>query len=478
MKRLVMISFIILTSCILPSSCAPPLTAGQIQSPMLPQSTPESELPAVEGCDITDLIAEESSSYSADVDSAYDSIVEILLQWDVASILNQENLVVLCFHDEASDSYHFEISTVVDSIYGPPGAILREASDGSVLAIPSEGSMLDWHREAATLVQIDELGDLSAFWGIDLAWHDATEFDETLRTFLYHHAETSITYAFNAESTEWEITPDGSAIPPSLRTGFRYSTYGPDYDPGPAYWAYVGQQMADRFPDATPQAVWIVAEHHTDGRTTRLGFPGNGEILFTTFSEVDGNEEALALFDDLGIEVWLQVEPMSAPVDELIRIVLDRYDHHPCIIGVGIDVEWYDIANYPDGRPVTDEEALSWLSLVHSYDADYRIFLKHWLVNRMPPTARDGIVFVNDAQRHPSFEAMLGLFAEWGETFAPAPVAFQYGYEGDRQWWDDFADPPGDVGAAILAAVPNTEALYWVDFSVLSVFPPPDVPDR
>jgi hypothetical protein len=176
----------------------------------------------------------------------------------------------------------------------------------------------------------------------------------------------------------------------------------------------------------------------------------------------------------MGIEVWLQIEPMSAPVDGLIRIVLERYGHHPCVIGVGIDVEWYDIANVPDGRPVTDEEVLDWLSLIQSYDADYRMFLKHWLANRMPPTVREGIVFVNDAQRHASFEAMLDLFATWGEEFLPSPVAFQYGYEGDRQWWNDFGEPPGEVGAAILANVPNTEALFWVDFSVLSVFPPQD----
>ncbi len=32
-------------------------------------------------------------------------------------------------------------------------------------------------------------------------------------------------------------------------------------------------------------------------------------------------------------------------------------------------------------------------------------------------------------------------------------------------------DPPGDIGRAILDRVPNTEGLYWVDFTVLDLFP-------
>lgn len=67
---------------------------------------------------------------------------------------------------------------------------------------------------------------------------------------------------------------------------------------------------------------------------------------------------------------------------------------------------------------------------------------------------------------------MIEEFAVWGRTFAPAPVAFQYGYESDRQWWRLFDDPPAEIGKAILDAPPNTEGLYWVDFTLMEVFPP------
>jgi hypothetical protein len=49
-----------------------------------------------------------------------------------------------------------------------------------------------------------------------------------------------------------------TAVPEALGAGFRFSTYGPGYDPGAEYWAGVGQQMAVKFPNARPQAIWIV----------------------------------------------------------------------------------------------------------------------------------------------------------------------------------------------------------------------------
>ena len=60
-------------------------------------------------------------------------------------------------------------------------------------------------------------------------------------------------------------------------------------------------------------------------------------------------------------EVWLQVEPGNAPVEELIHIVLDRYGHHSCVVGVGVDVEWYKSIDKPEGQPVSDAEAEAWL---------------------------------------------------------------------------------------------------------------------
>jgi len=257
---------------------------------------------------------------------------------------------------------------------------------------------------------------------------------------------------------------------PVVGAGFRYSAYGPDYDPGPQYWLRVGQEMAARFPGAVGETVWIVGRLKGDG--TLLNFPVDVGHPLILGSETDENEAALDLFDRHGFRVWLQVEPGHAPVEELIHIVLDRYADHPSVVGIGIDVEWFESTEQPEGRAVTDAEARAWLAAVRTHDPDYRLFLKHWEIGKMPPTEREGLLFIDDSQILPSLEVMVDEFVEWGRAFAPAPVGFQYGYPSDRPWWSKLEDPPGDVGRAILERVPNTEGLYWVDFTVLDLFPP------
>jgi len=255
-----------------------------------------------------------------------------------------------------------------------------------------------------------------------------------------------------------------------LGAGFRYSTYGPKYDPGPAYWARVGTEMAARFSGAHPEAIWIAGR--LKGRGVRLSFPvADGDPLIQGAAE-DESEPALTLFDRQGFRVWLQVEPGYAPVEDQIHLMLRQYAHHPCVQGVGVDVEWNRSTNPDGGEPVSDGEAAAWLRAARSYNPNYRLFLKHFKPDVMPPTLRDGLVFIDDSQIFTSFDAMVEEFAEWGRTFAPAPVAFQFGYPSDRPWWSKLKDPPAEIGRRILETIPNTEALIWVDFTVLEVFPP------
>jgi hypothetical protein len=256
----------------------------------------------------------------------------------------------------------------------------------------------------------------------------------------------------------------------SLGAGFRYSSYGPVYNPGPEYWASVGEQMAGKFPNAKPSTIWIVGV--LDGEGTYLSFGCKPNDPNIRCAHLDDNEQTLLLFDEKGFDVWLQVEPGNASVDELIDIVLNQYKHHPSVIGFGIDVEWYKSTKGPKGQPVTDEEAKRWVEKVRAHNPNYRLFLKHWEQGWMPPTERDGIFFVDDSQQFQSCDQMVNEFAEWGKAFAPSPVGFQYGYPADRAWWEKLQDPPKDIGQAILDNAPNTQGLFWVDFTVLDLFPP------
>ena len=255
-----------------------------------------------------------------------------------------------------------------------------------------------------------------------------------------------------------------------LGAGFRYSPYGTATDPGSEYWARVGREIAGRFDGSTPEAIWIVSV--LDGKGTRLTFPGTSSDENITFSEEDENQAALDLFDRQGYRVWLQVEPGEARVELLIDLILSRYGHHPCLVGVGIDVEWHHSSEKPEGMPVNDAEAAAWLSAVRAYGSHYRLFLKHWEVAMLPPVLREGLLFVDDSQMFDSMEAMLAEFEAWGKHFYPAPVAFQIGYPADKKWWEKLNDPAKEIGLAILNSIPNTLGIYWVNFSALEVFPP------
>ncbi len=257
---------------------------------------------------------------------------------------------------------------------------------------------------------------------------------------------------------------------PSIGAGFRFSPYGPAYNPGVEYWANVGQKMASRFSGATPEAIWIVSV--LEGSGTHLTFPGESELPGISFSKEDDNQIFLDRFDQLGFRVWLQVEPGDVRVDTLIDLVLDRYRNHPCVVGLGVDVEWLHSFVEPEGVPVSDEEAQTWLNVIRRHNARYSLFLKHWETHKLPPSLRDGLLFVDDSQMFTSLEHMLAEFASWGRHYYPSPVAFQVGYPADKKWWGDFPDPVGRIGKAILETVPNTMGLFWVDFTALEVFPP------
>jgi hypothetical protein len=271
-----------------------------------------------------------------------------------------------------------------------------------------------------------------------------------------------------------------SCEPPApLGAGFRWSSYGPPpgQDPGPAYWSDVAAQMAARFDGAVPQGIWITCEVDSATGGCWLDYDGAGDavdplILFTG-NPIDTTEVALTEFDAAGVEVWLQVEPGFASVEELIHLLLDRYGHHPSVIGVGVDVEWYRNATDPAfGDPVGDERAAAWRDAVREH-GDLRLFLKHWLTGHMPPTERQHIVFINDGQGYPDLADLVAGAEVWATAFSTSRVGFQIGYDADRTWWDPLDDPPSEIGDALAAAVPNLRGLYWVDFTALEVFPPP-----
>jgi len=267
-----------------------------------------------------------------------------------------------------------------------------------------------------------------------------------------------------------------------VRAGLRSSVYGFDSFPDSTWWYNVTSDMASKF-DANPESavIWILGNTTNNG--CYLNFPNPNpdssySDIYFAWDDKDFNESFLDNFDNNGVKVWLQVEPGFADVSTLIDLVFTQYGHHSSIVGFGVDVEWYKTSsdNNNEGVAVTDEEVESWVNKIRSYNENYQLFTKHWLISKMPPTYRDGMVFVDDSQIFSDMNSMMNEFEDWGKAFAPAKVAFQYGYESDKIWWESLSDPPKEIGDEILRRCPNTSDLYWVDFTAHDIWPENFVP--
>jgi hypothetical protein len=191
------------------------------------------------------------------------------------------------------------------------------------------------------------------------------------------------------------------------------------------------------------------------------------------FEVRDRNENYLTAFDDDGIKVWLQVEPGFADINMLIDSVLERYGHHPCILGFGIDLEWrWGWPQSHETVPVTDEEAQQWLTKTKAYNSDYKLFLKHWDTDNMPTTVCQDIVFIDDEQGFESFDSFMSRFKLWGEHFSRTDVGYQVGYRRDRKWWSQLGNSPKDIGSALIQNISNCRFVFWTDETIFELFPP------
>ena len=266
------------------------------------------------------------------------------------------------------------------------------------------------------------------------------------------------------------------AAPGELRNiafaGVRSSRYGIKPFPEPEAWQKVIETMRGYFPGSAPCAIWIVGKfkHPT---TCLLFFPSGGQAYPNIeFEGPDQNERFLSYFDRTGIKVFLQVESAHADMPTLIDLVLGRYKQHPCVIGFGVDVEWYREADKPGwGMPIDDETAKQWEARVKSHNPSYRLFLKHWDPDWMPKTYRGDIIFVDDSQELKGLDEMVDEFQKsWADRFYPNSVFFQIGYNSDKPWWQKLDNPPQTIGRAIAQRVKQSCGIIWVDFSLREVF--------
>ncbi len=223
----------------------------------------------------------------------------------------------------------------------------------------------------------------------------------------------------------------------------------------------------------TPVIIEIVSVYLDDG-TCQMAFKkpdtfrgDTTNISFNPQSSLD-HEKALATYDRKNVKAIIQVSPGNADVATCFDLANAAFGHHPCIVGYGVDAEWYFTKESDDntGRPIKDADAKRWVEKVTSFNPKYTLFLKHWAPSHMPPAFRhDHLWFLSDSQDFKSLDQMMQDFRKWGKTYGNSTVGFQFGYPKDYRWWGKMDRPTEDISKTILKGIPNTRFLFWVDFT-------------
>lgn len=305
-----------------------------------------------------------------------------------------------------------------------------------------------------------------------------------------------------------------------VAAGSRSSYYGAKNEAGtfptPEEWGNVSYNISDNFASShsdtdynddgsiksidsvVPTNVWIVGGIGGDANIKEgycmLEFsPPAGKtesdyenIVFRTDKE-GRQDSALAYFDTYGIKVYLQVEAGMADMNTLITLVLDRFGHHECVVGFGIDIEWYPSPLDASGEyvgtidewdnvtnewaPISNSDVEKFDKLIKSYNPKYRLFLKHWVESMVGGSGVSDVIYINDAQGYSGLSQLADEFTDWARTYKNNDVGFQIGYGSDEPWWKDYPDPVHDLGQHIYKEINKVNPLqnvhiYWVDFTL------------
>lgn len=249
--------------------------------------------------------------------------------------------------------------------------------------------------------------------------------------------------------------------------------YAFDEFPSVSEMSTFGSKMASCYEGSTGAYILIVGTMSGEDSCS-LAFPIDGEYNYIWGSKYDAYEDYLDEFDKLGYSVWLQVEPGYADLVTLAKLVLDRYGHHSCVKGFGIDVEWHKpIEDSDEGTKLSDTDVKKVLAKVRSYNSSYTVFVKHWMTEQLP-SRMEGLIYVNDSQQFKTMEEVIEDFSQWAAYYAPQPVMFQIGYEADRGIWNGTSyknNPAKLFGQAIVDKCKsgNEVGIIWVDFTLANV---------
>jgi hypothetical protein len=186
----------------------------------------------------------------------------------------------------------------------------------------------------------------------------------------------------------------------------------------------------------------------------------------------DITEPYLTAFDNAGIKIILQVEPMNANVNTLIGLVMNRYKQHPSVIGFGVDLE-YNTNGCLEGCKPTAATVTSWNTALHAINPNYVLMIKHYDEAKIPTGIASDILIVGDDESNGNQATLVAEHKAIASQFPSNPYGAQIGYWSDHGWWGSISDPSKTIGTAVQTSVGKPISVFWVDMdgSLPAAFP-------
>ena len=159
--------------------------------------------------------------------------------------------------------------------------------------------------------------------------------------------------------------------------GFRFSEGGVKQNygkiPDGNSWIEFVTKMKRNFNEDAKSAVVVIVSQNSEDVINVFGFPalsGCSETKYIKYDSEDKFEDILTKFDEVGFNVWLQVEPGDNDIIDIAKIVFKQYGHHTCVKGFGIDLEWWYRRDDGKGSKLSDEKAKEIVNYIRSINPE------------------------------------------------------------------------------------------------------------
>ena len=291
------------------------------------------------------------------------------------------------------------------------------------------------------------------------------------------------TAAATAASSASGATAGGAAAAPSTGSqgqkaataGVEIDTQGGAVDLG--FWSGAVTAVGTLASSPAPAARIVVGSYSTS-TGVNLAYGDNGQSALpagrkgATFTGDRGTEALLTALDALNASVVLEVQPGLAPLPTLAAEVLQHYQGHKSVAGIGINLLYYGTNNNDLGSvALSDADAQAIVQAVRGTGSSATVYLRHYSSDFMPPSARSGLGFVLDAAGFADVADMSSDYSGWASKFAPSPVQFVIGAQKDQGWACALAGGAQQLIGAAQGAGSNVNNVTWSSGTITALYP-------